>query len=121
MKMRTLPHSCRVRRFKFFTKDINNRVQWKIIDDKFAITKPCYDEVQTRSKESNRGNHQDILWYVSGELTEKLEDRCYGITDSRELSRFLIKARDCEDYDFVALDSETSTLYYRDGYMLGFL
>ena len=58
--------------------------------------------------------------FISGELKqEKLDsDNCFGITDNRELSRFLIKARDHEN-DFVALDSETTSLYPRDGHMIG--
>ena len=110
--------------FKFFTKKTSiTEYNGKIIDDKFLpLLNPAMMKFKPEAKKAIEEAIEDIHKYVSGELTQKKipEDRCYGITDSRELSRFLIKARDCEDYDFVALDSETSALYCRDGYMLGF-
>ena len=42
----------------------------------------------------------------------------YGITDSKELHRYLINARDHENA-WVAVDTETTGLYPRDGYVLG--
>ena len=58
---------------------------------------------------------------LSGELKiEKLsEDKCYGIQDKEQAIDFLQKAID-HLLPYIALDSETSALYCRDGYMLGF-
>ena len=110
--------------FKFFTKKTSiTEYNGKIIDDKYLpLLNPAMMKFKPEAKKAIEEAIDDIHKYVSGELTQKKipEDKCYGITDSKELSRFLIKARDCEDYDFVALDSETSALYCRDGYMLGF-
>ncbi len=110
--------------FKFFTKKTSiTEYNGKIIDDKYLpLLNPAMMKFKPEAKKAIEEAIDDIHKYISGELTQKKipEDRCYGITDSRELSRYLIKARDCEEYDFIALDSETSALYCRDGYMLGF-
>jgi len=110
--------------FKNFTRKTSiTEYNGKIIDDKFlALINPAMIKFRPEAKKSFEEAVESISGYVSGELTQKTlsEDKCYGITDSKELSRFLIKARDCEDYDFIGLDSETSALYCRDGYMLGF-
>ena len=62
----------------------------------------------------------NIIKYISGELKmEKLdEDMCYGITETEELHKFLQNAID-HDNQWVAVDTETTGLYPRDGYILG--
>jgi len=109
--------------FKFFTKKTSiTEYNGKIIDDKYLpLLNPAMMKFKPEAKKAIEEAIDDIHKYVSGELTQKKigEDRCYGITDSKDLYIFLEKALDSE-YDFIALDSETSALYCRDGYMLGF-
>ena len=51
---------------------------------------------------------------------EKLdEDKCYGIQTKEKCLSFLEDAL-AAPRPYIALDSETSALYCRDGYMLGF-
>ena len=63
---------------------------------------------------------ENIKKYIAGELKQaKLgKDKCYGITESADLYVFLDNALN-HDNDFIALDSETSGLYPRDGHMIG--
>jgi len=90
----------------------------------YSCYQPSHDCVQTRGKE--RYGTSLKVKYHSSILLENLESSRrltkvwhFGITDSREASRFIIEARDCES-EFVALDSETiRTLYPRDGHMIG--
>ena len=109
--------------FKFFTKKTSiTEYNGKIIDDKFLpLLNPAMMKFKPEAKKAIEEAIEDIHKYVSGELTQKKipEDKCYGITDSRDLYVFLDNALN-SDYDFIALDSETSALYCRDGYMLGF-
>ena len=62
----------------------------------------------------------NITKYIKGELKQQKlqDDKVYGITDTEELIKFLHKALEAP-YDFIGLDSETTGLYPRDGYMLG--
>ena len=109
--------------FKFFTKKTSiTEYNGKIIDDKYLpLLNPAMMKFKPEAKKAIEEAIDDIHKYVSGELTQKKipEDKCYGITDSRDLYVFLDNALN-SDYDFIALDSETSALYCRDGYMLGF-
>ena len=109
--------------FKFFTKKTSiTEYNGKIIDDKYLpLLNPAMMKFKPEAKKAIEEAIDDIHKYVSGELTQKKipDDKCYGITDSRDLYVFLDNALN-SDYDFIALDSETSALYCRDGYMLGF-
>ena len=109
--------------FKNFTRKTSiTEYNGKIIDDKFlALINPAMIKFRPEAKKSFEEAVESITGYVSGDLQQVSlgEDKCYGITDSRDLYIFLDKALD-SDYDFIALDSETSALYCRDGYMLGF-
>ena len=62
----------------------------------------------------------NIIKYIKGELKNVTlsDDKAYGIQDSAELYVFLDNALNSE-YDFIALDSETTALYPRDGHILG--
>ena len=109
--------------FKMYTKLSSiTAYNGKLVDDKFLpLMNPSIIRFKPDAVKPFEEAVESIKGYISGELKqEKLpEEDCYGITDSKELSRYLIEARDypCE---YVALDSETSALYCRDGYMLGF-
>jgi len=109
--------------FKHFTRKSSiTEYNGKIIDEKFlALINPAIIKFKPEAKKSFEEAIESITKYISGELKlEKLnEDKCYGIQDKGKCIEFIQSAID-SPRDYVALDSETSSLYPRDGYMLGF-
>lgn len=109
--------------FKNFTRKTSiTEYNGKIVDDKFlALINPAMIKFRPEAKKSFEEAVESITGYVSGELQQVSlgEDKCYGIQDTEKLKEFLGKALKAPG-DFIALDSETSALYCRDGYMLGF-
>ncbi len=109
--------------FKHFTRKSSvTEYNGKIIDEKYlALINPAIIKFKPEAKKSFEEAVESIAKYVSGELKlEKLnEDKCYGIQDKGRCLEFIQSAID-SPRDYVALDSETSSLYPRDGYMLGF-
>ena len=109
--------------FKMYTRKTSiTEYNGKVCDDKFlAIINPAMIKFRPEAKKTFEEAVESITGYVSGKLKQMTipKDRCYGIQDTDELNAWLQKALDHEG-DFIALDSETSALYCRDGYMLGF-
>ena len=109
--------------FKQYTRKTSvTEYNGKIIDEKFlALINPAIIKFKPEAKKSFEEAVESISGYVSGELKiEKLsEDKCYGIQDKETAMDFLQQALDAPR-PYIALDSETSALYCRDGYMLGF-
>ena len=107
---------------KYFTK-INSITEYtgRIVEEKFLpVINPAMLAFKPEAKKTWIESRDNIVKYISGELKqEKLDSEdCFGITDSEELHKFLEDAIQHEN-DFIALDSETTSLYPRDGYMLG--
>jgi DNA polymerase I-like protein with 3'-5' exonuclease and polymerase domains len=107
---------------KFFT-NVTSIMEYsgKVTDKKFIpVINPAMITFKPEVKKLWDESKSNIQQYISGELkvVEIDESMAFGITDSREASRFIIEARDCES-EFVALDSETTGLYPRDGHMIG--
>ena len=103
---------------KYYTK-MNSITEYsgKCIDDKFLpIINPAMLSFKPEAKPLWDRSKANIIDYISGDLVVKkvTNEQAIGITDSRELHRFLIEARDHPN-KFVALDSETTGLYPRDG------
>ena len=109
--------------FKHFTRKTSiTEYNGKIVDDKFlGLINPAMIKFRPEAKKSFEEAVESITGYVSGELKQLTipEEDCYGIQDSEELHKYLADALAHEN-NFIALDSETSALYCRDGYMLGF-
>ena len=109
--------------FKNFTRKTSiTEYNGKIVDDKFlALINPAMIKFKPEAKKSFEEAVESITGYVSGELTQKSlgDDKCFGIEDTATLHKYL---KDALEYplDYIALDSETSSLYPRNGYMLGF-
>ena len=107
---------------KYFTKSTSiTEYTGRIVEDKFLpVINPAMLAFKPEAKKSWEDSKSNIIKYIAGELKqEKLDsDHCFGITESEELYKFLEDAISHEN-DFVALDSETTSLYPRDGYMLG--
>ena len=107
---------------KHFTK-INSITEYtgRIVEDKFLpVINPAMLAFKPEAKKTWIESRDNIVKYIAGELKqEKLDsDNCFGITDSKELHTFLEDAINHEN-DFIALDSETTSLYPRDGHMIG--
>ena len=109
--------------FKHFTKKTSiTEYNGKVIEERFlALINPAMIKFRPEAKKSFEEAIESITGYVSGDLVQKSlgEDRCFGIQDSEELHKYLQEALDHPN-DFIGLDSETSALYCRDGFMLGF-
>ena len=94
----------------------------KCIDDKFLpVINPAMLSFKPEAKPMWDKSKENILNYISGNLTVKKvsNDQARGIDDEAEAREFLQEALDHPN-KFIALDSETTGLYPRDGYMLGF-
>jgi len=107
---------------KFYTK-INSITEYsgRVVDDKFLpVINPAMLTFKPEAKNTWEESRDNIIKFISGELKqEKLgEESLLAITESEELHKFLQDAID-HSYDYVALDSETTSLYPRDGHMLG--
>ena len=107
---------------KYFTK-INSITEYtgRIVEEKFLpVINPAMLAFKPEAKKTWIESRDNIVKFISGELKqEKLDnDNCFGITETEELHKFLQDAIEHEN-DFIALDSETTSLYPRDGYMIG--
>ena len=107
---------------KFYTKQSSvTEYSGRVIDEKFLpIINPAMLAFKPEAKKTWEESVGNITKYVKGELkVMKLgSDKAYGITETKDFVAFIKKALDAP-YDFIALDSETTGLYPRDGYMLG--
>ena len=107
---------------KYYTS-VNSITEYsgRCVEDKFLpVINPAMLSFKPEAKPLWDKSKSNIIDYINGDLKQiKLdEDKCYGITDSRKLHEFLINARDHEN-KFVAVDTETTGLYPRDGHVLG--
>ena len=107
---------------KYYTKQSSvTEYSGRVIDEKFLpVINPAMLAFKPEAKKTWEESVENISKYVKGELkVMKLgSDKAYGITETKDFIDFLKKAIDAP-YDFIALDSETTGLYPRDGYMLG--
>ncbi|HIG57946.1 MAG TPA: DNA polymerase [Flavobacteriales bacterium] len=107
---------------KYFTK-INSVTEYsgKKVEDKFLpVINPAMLAFKPEAKKTWETSKDNIIKYINGEIKDVIIDDsiAFGITDSKEAEEFIDKALAYED-DFIALDSETTSLYPRNGYMLG--
>ena len=107
---------------KYYTKETSvTEYSGRCVDDKFLpAINPSMLAFKPEAKPLWEESKENIKKFISGELKiEKLdEDKIYGITDSRDLYVFLDKALD-HDNEWVAVDTETTGLYPRNGHVLG--
>ena len=107
---------------KYYTK-MNSITEYsgRCIDDKYLpAINPAMLAFKPEARPLWEESKSNIIKYISGELkTETLDsDKCYGITDSKTLRKFLTDAIEHPN-KYVAVDTETTGLYPRDGYVLG--
>ena len=105
---------------KFYTKEGSiTEYSGRLVDNKYLpVINPAMLTFKPEAQKTWEESRDNILKYMNGDLKQEKLDNIYGITESADLHVFLTRAIEHEN-DFVALDSETSGLYPRDGHMLG--
>lgn len=91
-----------------------------LIDDKFlCISNPAMLIFKPEGKADFEQSIRKIIGYVSGELkSNKVLGDFKGIDSYEEAREFLLEVL-YSNAEFVAMDTETTSLYPRDGYVLG--
>lgn len=108
--------------FKFFTKNGSiSDYSGKVVDEKFLpIINPAMLSFKPEAEKLWLESKDSLIKYALG--TEKSvnysSDKIYGIQETQEAMDFLQAAIDSPN-PFIALDSETTGFYPRDGYVLG--
>ena len=93
----------------------------KLVDDKFIpVINPAMLAFKPEAKQLWESSKATILGILDGSIVSSVVDDTVaeGITDPKRCKEVLQKALEY-DCDFIALDSETSALYPRDGWVLG--
>ena len=107
---------------KFFTK-INSVTEYsgKVVEQKFLpVINPAMLAFKPEARKTWEDSKDSIIGFISGTKQETFVDEsiAFGIQDTATANAFIQDAIDY-DYTHVALDSETTGLYPRDGHMLG--
>ena len=93
----------------------------KKVDSKYLpVISPAMLAFKPEAKKAWEESVSNIHGYISGDIEEAIIDEtvAFGIQDTQEANKF-IKEAIKHPSTFIALDSETTGLYPRDGYMLG--
>ena len=107
---------------KYFTSVTSvTEYSGRCVDEKFLpAINPAMLAFKPEAKPLWEKTKSNISKYIEGTL--KLEtldtDKCYGIQDTKLLNKFLVDAIKHPN-KYVAVDTETTGLYPRDGYVLG--
>jgi len=107
---------------KYFTK-INSVTEYsgKVVDQKFLpVINPAMLAFKPEARKTWEDSKQSIIDFIKGNKEEVQVDNsiAFGIRDTKKANDYIQAAIDYP-YTHVALDSETTGLYPRDGYMLG--
>ena len=107
---------------KYYTK-LSSVTEYsgKKVEGKFLpVINPAMLAFKPEARKTWEESVKSIHAYVSGEVEDVIIDEsiAFGIQDTEEANAFVQAAIDHEG-TYVALDSETTGLYPRDGYMLG--
>lgn len=107
---------------KYFTKNASvTDYSGKIVEDKFLpVINPAMVSFKPESAKLWEESRDNIIGYITGakRVVRYSTDKIYGITETPDLIRFL-KAAIASPNPFIGLDSETTGLYPRNGYVLG--
>ena len=108
---------------KFFTS-VNSITEYsgRCVEDKFLpVINPAMLSFKPEAKPLWDKSKSNIIDFISGDLVVKKvsEEQALGIDTEEDALKFLQEALEHEN-KYIALDSETTGLYPRDGYMLGF-
>lgn len=108
---------------KYFTKITSiTEYSGKLVEKKFLpVINPAMLAFKPEATRTWTDSKESILKYINGEVEEVIIDEsiAHGINDTAEAKAWLEEAL-AYDHPTVALDSETTGLYPRDGHMLGF-
>ena len=107
---------------KFFTK-INSVTEYsgKKVEEKFLpVINPAMLAFKPEARRTWEDSKKSIIEYINDEKEDVVIDEsiAFGIQDTEEANAFIQAAIDAP-LDYVALDSETTGLWPRDGHMLG--
>ena len=107
---------------KYFTP-INSVTEYsgKKVEEKFLpVINPAMLAFKPEAKRTWEDSKTSIIGYIKGEIEDTVitEYNAWGIQDTTEANAFFQAAIDAPSA-YIALDSETTGLYPRDGHMLG--
>ena len=107
---------------KYFTK-INSVTEYtgKKVDGKFLpVINPSMLKFKPEARKSWESSKESIIKYIKGEIEDVVIDETIarGIQDTAEAKAWILNAL-ADEGEYIALDSETTGLYPRNGYMLG--
>ena len=107
---------------KYFTK-INSVTEYsgKKVDGKFLpVINPSMLAFKPEARKTWDDSKSNIIKYISGEIEDVVinEEIAFGIQDTEKANEF-IRCAIKDPCPYIALDSETTGLYPRDGHMLG--
>lgn len=107
---------------KYFTK-INSVTEYsgKKVEEKFLpIINPAMLAFKPEIRKTWESSKESLVKYIRGEIEEVVIDEsvAFGIQNTEQANQFIRDAI-AAPKPYVALDSETTGLYPRDGYMLG--
>ena len=107
---------------KYFTK-INSVTEYsgKKVEDKFLpVINPAMLAFKPEARNTWESSKENIIAHIRGEIEDVIIDSsiAFGIQNTEEANEF-IKAAIKDPCGYVALDSETTGLYPRNGHMLG--
>ena len=109
--------------FKLYTKKTSvTEFNGQVIDKKFlGLINPAMIKFKPEAKDQFEKAIDSINKYIKGDKKQRAlpDEQCYGIQDKETAMKYLQEAYEHEN-NYIALDSETSALYTRNGYMLGF-
>lgn len=107
---------------KYYTKNASvTDYSGKIVEEKFLpVINPAMVSFKPESARLWDESRDNIIGYITGtkRVVKYSTDKLYGITESDHLKEFL-RAAIASTNTFIGLDSETTALYPRDGYVLG--
>lgn len=108
--------------FKYFTKNSSiSDYSGKVVDEKFLpIINPAMLSFKPEAERLWQESKEAVIKYALGveKAVTYSTEKFYGIQDTEHAMRYVQAAIDSEN-PFVALDSETTSLYPRNGYVLG--
>ena len=107
---------------KYFTK-INSVTEYsgKRVEKKFLpVINPAMLTFKPEARKTWEDSKDSIIKHINGEIEEVIIDEsiAFGIEDTQQCNDFIRQAI-ADPGTFVALDSETTGLYPRDGHILG--
>lgn len=108
---------------KHFTKNSSiTEYSGRVVDDKFLpVINPAMIKFKPEAKKPWEESRDNIIGYITGskQVHKISHDQFYGIQEKEPAMKFLQAALEAPA-NFIALDSETTGLYPRNGHMLGF-